>query len=391
MKNIRVGVVGIGNMGTAHANCIFFGEIEGLMLTALCEINPQKTEYYKTVFLGVHFFSDYKEMIKSGEIDAIIIATPHYLHPVIAEYAFNHGLHVLTEKPAGVSVSNVKKMNEAAAESGKIFAIMFNQRTNYLFGELKKLVQGGKLGQIKRVSWSVTNWYRTQYYYDSGSWRATWAGEGGGVLLNQAPHNLDMLQWIFGLPRKIFADVTVGKYHNIEVEDEANIFMKYDNGMFVTFLTSTGETPGTNRLEVSGTLGKAVAENGELKYWLGNIDEREFCFTTDKLSSHTDYTLHIIKDKPQSTAHKTILRNFAKAILNGEPLIAPGTDGINELLISNAAYLSSWKEEWIDLKDFPYDEFEKRLNELKANSKVKPEEEYRASSGKYKNRWKVNW
>lgn len=330
-------------------------------------------------------------MIKSGEIDAVIIATPHYLHPVIAEYAFNHGLHVLTEKPAGVSVSNVKKMNEAAAESGKIFAIMFNQRTNYLFGELKKLVQGGKLGQIKRVFWSVTNWYRTQYYYDSGSWRATWAGEGGGVLLNQAPHNLDMLQWIFGLPRKIFADVTVGKYHNIEVEDEANIFMKYDNGMFVTFLTSTGETPGTNRLEVSGTLGKAVAENGELKYWLGNIDEREFCFTTDKLSSHIDYTLHIIKDKPQSTAHKTILRNFAKAILNGEPLIAPGTDGINELLISNAAYLSSWKEEWIDLKDFPYDEFEKRLNKLKANSKVKPEEEHRASSGKYKNRWKVNW
>lgn len=390
MKNIRVGVIGVGNMGAAHMNAVYQGEIEGLNLTAACDINQEKIEYYKTVFPSVDFFDDYKKMVDSGLVDAVIIATPHYFHPEIAIYAFSRGLHVLTEKPAGVTTGEVLKMNSAAKKSGKVFAIMFNQRTNFLFNKLRDVVKSGKLGGIKRVTWIITNWYRTQKYYDSGSWRATWAGEGGGVLLNQAPHNLDILQWIFGVPEKVFADVSVGKYHNIEVEDEANIFMKYKNGAFLTFLTSTGETPGTNRLEISGTRGKAVAENGKLTLTLSDVDERDFCFNSKYLSTHIEYKTETVEDKDWEGAHKKILQNFANAILKNEPLIANGLDGINELLISNAAYLSAWKGDWVDLGNFPYDEYELKIENLKKNSSLKPED-VKTSSGTYKNRWQVNW
>ncbi len=391
METVKVGVVGLGNMGSVHAKCINNNEVKGLKLTAVCDIDKSVLEKFETYFSDVQVFTDYKQMILSGKIDAVIIATPHYFHPEIAEFAFLNGLNVLTEKPSGVLAEDVKRMNEASERSGKVFAIMFNQRTNSLFRTLKEMVENNELGNIKRVTWNITNWYRTQDYYDSGSWRGTWAGEGGGVLINQAPHNLDIIQWVFGVPQKVFANLSVGKYHNIEVEDEAEIIMKYDDGKTIIFITSTGETPGTNRLEVSGTKGKAVLENGKISAWKSELSEREYCFNSEYHSSHIKYDYSEISDTKDESAHKGILQNFANAILYGEPLIADGKDGINELLISNAAYLSSWFDKWVELNNFPFDDFREKLNELREKSHKKIYKKRVSQSDEYKNRWQVRW
>ncbi len=278
LNEIRVGIVGVGNIGSAHAECIRKGLVKGMRLSALCDIDSEKLKYQKSISGDILTFESYEKMLESGCIDAVIIAVPHMLHGVIAEYAFAHGLHVLTEKPADVTVSAARKMNEAAEKSGKVFAIMFNQRTDPLFRKARDMIRGGELGELKRSVWIVTNWYRTQSYYNSGGWRATWRGEGGGVLINQAPHNLDLWQWICGMPESVTAFCHKAKYHNIEVEDSAEIFTKYKNGAAGTFITSTGEFPGTNRLEISGTRGKLVIEDGKLKLWHTHTDERELCF-----------------------------------------------------------------------------------------------------------------
>ncbi|MBQ8611717.1 MAG: Gfo/Idh/MocA family oxidoreductase, partial [Oscillospiraceae bacterium] len=278
MKPVRIGIIGIGNMGSAHVQSIGEGHIKGLYLSAVADIDPTRLAWVKGRFPAVQCFDTAQALLDSGTVDAIIIATPHWLHPEIAIQAMERGLHVLTEKPAGVAVSQVQRMIEVHKRTGKVFGIMFNQRTNPLFAKARQMVQSGELGHPKRLVWIITNWYRNQGYYDSGAWRASWRGEGGGVLLNQAPHNLDLWQWIFGMPKRVCAFCTEGKYHNIEVEDDATIYAEYENGAVATFITTTGEYPGTNRLEISGDRGKLVLEEGVLKHWKLDGSEREFCF-----------------------------------------------------------------------------------------------------------------
>lgn len=389
MESVHVGIIGLGNMGSAHSQTVFKGLIEGMTLAAVCDIAPSRREWAEINLPGIPIFEDYSKMLKSGLIDTVIIAVPHYGHPIIACEAFSCGLNVLSEKPAGVSISSVKRMNEAAKASGKVFGIMFNQRTHPLFAQAREMVQSGRLGEPKRFSWTVTNWYRTQGYYDSGSWRASWAGEGGGVLLNQAPHNLDLWQWIFGMPSKIHAFCGWGKYHNIEVEDEATIYAEYSNGATAMFITGTGEYPGTNRLEITGDRGKLVLEEGKLRYWKLDRPEREFCYEVPENLPEPEYT-EFLPPYPEE-AHAGILRNFTRAILYGEALLAPGYDGINELTISNAAYLSAWTGKTIEL---PLDtaEFDRLLAERAAVSSYSPDKESKGeATGRYKSRWSVNW
>ena len=388
MEQLRMGIIGIGNMGSAHAVSIDAGRVPGMVLGAVCDIRESRRAWAAGQLPGVAVYSNAHELIHSGKCDAVLIATPHYGHPPLAQAAFEAGLHVLSEKPAGVAVSQVQKMNQAAKQSGKVFGIMFNQRTHPLFQKARELVQTGGLGLPKRLQWTVTNWYRTQEYYDSGAWRATWAGEGGGVLLNQAPHNLDLWQWIFGMPRRLRADCPVGKYHRIEVEDEAAIYAEYDNGATAVFLTSTGEYPGTNRLEIAGDRGKLVLEDGRLKLWTLPLPEREFCFSAGTPLPSPEYT-ELLPDRPE-TAHNGILSNFADAVLHGAPLLAPGEEGIHELTLSNAAYLSSWTGDWVSL---PMDtaRFDQLLGERAERSSLHRGEEGNSADGLYKTRWKVNW
>ena len=390
MKALRTGIVGVGNMGFAHALCIYEGRVDGMCLSALCDINEAKLSTASEKF-KVPVFKNFEDMFSSGLLDAVIIAVPHPLHAVIAESAFRHGLHVMLEKPEDVTVTAARRLNETAKKSGKVFGIMFNQRTNELFARARDIVRGGELGELKRTVWIVTNWYRTQSYYDSGDWRATWSGEGGGVLLNQAPHNLDLWQWICGMPKSVTAFCDVAKYHNIEVEDDAAIFTRYENGAVGTFITTTGEFPGTNRLEISGSLGKIVLEDGKLKWWRLKTDEREFRFsygggTGDIPLEYEEFT----QSAPES-GHRGILQNFTNAVLKGDSLIAEGYEGINELSISNAAYLSSWNGNREIQLPFDEAEFDSKLRLLADKDSLKGNNKSVQSAGGYKKRWQVRW
>lgn len=391
MKNIRVGVIGIGNIGSTHVKSIAEKRIKGMTLCAVCDIDCNKFSWIKEKYPECLLFTDYKGLIESGEVDAIIVAVPHILHGEIGEYALKKGLHVLVEKPVDISVSVAKRLNETAKKSGKVFCIMFNQRTNFLFQKAREIVHSGKLGCLKRSVWIITNWYRTQKYYDSGEWRATWGGEGGGVLLNQAPHNLDLWQWILGMPKTVTAYCEIGKYHDIEVEDDVTIFTEYDNGASGTFITSTGEYPGTNRLEISGDLGKIVLENGTLKWWKLKQPEREVCIQSQEMfpSIETEYTE--ITDDTTSVGHIKILQNFVDCILYGTPLLAPGIEGINELTISNAAYLSHWSGNKKITLPFDNAAFDLLLAEKGKNSKYVKSSSHTVSPGDYRDRWQVRW
>ena len=391
MDKVSVAVIGLGNMGTAHATCIVKGEVSGMELIAVCDVNDKKTAPFIEKYPQVQAFKDYRELIEKKIVDAVIIAVPHPLHSEIAIYALEQDVHVLLEKPADISVSKVKKMNAVAEKSDKVFAIMFNQRTNQLFAKAREIVKGGQLGELKRTVWIVTNWYRTQSYYKSGDWRATWKGEGGGVLLNQAPHNLDLWQWICGMPKSVVGYCEIAKYHDIEVEDDATILTRYENGATGTFITSTGEYPGTNRLEISGDLGKLVLESGVLKWWKLKQPEKEVRVTSEKGCAKIEYDYVEFTQDKKEAAHKGILQNFTNAILNGEELLSPGTDGIYELTISNAAYLSNWLENKEVEIPFDAEQFDLLLEERAKSSKSIIKEDSKIPSDIYKDRWQVNW
>ncbi len=385
---LRVAIVGLGNMGSAHAEAIYGGLIDRMRLVAVCDIAEPRRLWAQQRLEGVAVYDSYDAMLDANVADAVIVATPHYYHPPMAIAAFEHGLHVLSEKPGGVRVSHVQEMCDAAKKSGKVFGVMFNQRTHPLFQRARQIVQGGELGELKRLQWTVTNWYRTQQYYDSGTWRATWAGEGGGVLINQAPHQLDLLQWIFGMPQSVWAHCAEARYHNIEVEDDATIFARYANGATATFITTTGEYPGTNRLEIVGDRGKLVLEDNKMRWWRLDRAEHEVRFERGNSLPEVAYE-EILPDHPEE-AHKGILRNFTRAILDGTDLLAPGYDAVGELTISNAAYLSAWTGEIVPL---PLDtaRFDELLAQHAAKSAYRNAEAVCEADGAYKNRWSVNW
>lgn len=402
---LRFAVIGIGSMGSAHATALYQGKIEHAVLCAVCDTDPQRLEWAKTHLCGVAQYDDYRALLAQHVADAVIIATPHYFHPIIAIDAFAAGMHVLSEKPAGVRVSDVYRMNEAAKASGHAFGIMFNQRTNPLFAQARKLVQSGELGNIKRMEWTVTNWYRTQAYYDSGDWRATWGGEGGGVLLNQAPHNLDLWQWICGMPKSLYAHCAAGRYHHIEVEDDCTIVAVYENGATATFITSTGENPGTNRLEIIGEKGKIIVTDGKLDFYKLSQSERDVCFSAPRsMSEYIPFEKITYAQQSSQSEHLQILQNFTNHILYGETLIAPGYDGIFSLSLSNAAYLSAWQSRTVSLPLSKEDlaAFDAALDDRILHSSYRKAEhvlskktsndtDAEGNSGNYQKRWLNHW
>ena len=286
----------------------------------------------------------------------------------------------MVEKPAGVYTLQVREMMAEADRHPELtFGMMFNQRTNCVYRKLKEMIDGGELGEIKRVSWLITDWYRTQFYYDSGAWRATWAGEGGGVLLNQCPHQLDLLQWLCGLPVRVQAHCHEGKWHDIEVEDDVTAYLEFENGATGVFVTTTGDAPGTNRLEISGTLGKAVCENNTLSFWRNDVDEREWNKTCKEGFKKPDCHQVPVETDGKNPQHPAVLNAFAAHILRGEPLVADGREGIRGLMLSNAMHLSSWLDQAVDL---PIDEvlFREMLMEKCKTSRLKEESDVTLST-----------
>ena len=372
MEQVKLGIIGIGNMGSGHVQNILAGQCPEISLTAVADRREARRDWAKaTVPESVKIFTEGSDLIQSGLCDAVLIATPHYQHPVLAQEAFAAGLHVMCEKPAGVYTKGGGKMNAAADKSGKVFAMMFNQRTNCVYRKMHEMVQGGQLGELKRVNWIITDWYRTQIYYDSGDWRATWEGEGGGVLLNQCPHQLDLLQWICGLPKTVQAFCQEGKWHDIEVEDDVTAYLQFENGATGVFVTTTGDAPGTNRFEVTGTKGKLVCENDQLTFWKLGVDEREFCRTAQEGFAKPPCEKVEVETDGQNPQHVGVLNAFAGNILHGTPLVADGREGINGLTLSNAMHLSSWLKHPVDI---PFDE-DLYLEELNKRRKLSRKKE----------------
>lgn len=371
MDKVRLGIIGIGNMGSSHCKSIIENKVPELELTVVADRQESRRDWAReNLPESVVILEEGKDLIASGLCDAVLVAVPHYQHPELSMDAMAHGLHVLCEKPAGVYTKQVREMNDAAKKSGCVFAMMFNQRTNCIYRKMHELVTGGELGAIKRVNWIVTDWYRTQAYYDSGSWRATWDGEGGGVLLNQCPHNMDLIQWICGMPSKVQAFCHNGKWHDIEVEDDVTAYLEYPNGATGVFVTTTADAPGTNRFEVTLEMGKLVCENDKLTLHKLAVNERTFCKTAKGGFDTPECTVMEVETDGMNEQHVGVMKAFAGKILRGTPLVADGEEGIHGLTLSNAMHLSSWLKKEIEL---PFDEelFLSELNKRRAASRKK--------------------
>lgn len=347
-KKVRFGIIGVGNQGSSYVRSLFKeGKIANGIVTAICDINPKKIEAIKPdAPENCKYFTDYKEMLDSGLIDVAMVEVPHYLHPEMVTEALNRGINVICEKPAGVYTKQVKAMNEAAKKSNAHFAMMFNQRTNCIYRKMREIVQGGGIGELQRVTWIITDWYRTQYYYDSGSWRATWKGEGGGVLINQCPHQLDLVQWIVGeLPTSVNAFCHYGKWHDIEVEDDVTAYFEYKNGATGMFITTTGEAPGTNRLEISGSKGKIVSDGRDVLTWYKNSKDSFELSKNEKVAfPRMDVEVVQVETDGKNLQHEGIINNFANALLGLEEFFVDGTEGVNGVELMNAIELSGWNK-----------------------------------------------
>ena len=333
MEKIRLGIIGIGNMGSGHASNIKNGECPDFVITAIADNNPERLEWSKKQDFGekVAYFDDAISLLDSGLIDACLIATPHYDHPIYAIECLKRDIHVMVEKPAGVYTKQVREMNEQAEKHpNTVFGMMFNQRTNCIYRKLRELVQSGEYGEIRRTNWLITNWYRPQFYYNSGGWRATWAGEGGGVLLNQCPHQLDLWQWICGMPKKVLTKMHFGKWHDIEVEDDVTTYVEYENGATGVFITTTGDAHGSNRFEIQMDKAKFVVENNTLYVDEYSMTEQEFSKTnTHAFATVPSTSKGLVETDGKNPQHVGVLNAFGDAILHGCDLVARGEEGIN--------------------------------------------------------------
>lgn len=378
VEKVRFGLIGMGNIGIHHFS--YFPELEDAELTAICDIDPAKLKELKVpgdfdqaiaaavLDDKIAKYTDYRAMLDSGKVDTVIIAAPHYFHPEMAVEAFRRGIHVICEKPVAITGRQAREMNAAHADSQVVYAAMFQMRTNPVYRKIKEMLEDGTLGEVRRVSWIITDWFRTQAYYDSGGWRGNWTGEGGGVLMNQCPHNLDLFQWFFGLPKRLHAVVHLGKWHDITVEDDVSVLMELANGATASFITSTGDTPGTNRLEITAERGKLVLEEGRLTFFKTEDSVQRIIEQSEVGFYSVSPKVMEIQIEAEPHGHKYITQNTVNAILGKEPLIAPGTEGLDSVQLANAILLSGIRGRTVEVPVCE-DEFDELLEELRADER----------------------
>jgi predicted dehydrogenase len=370
MSKVRLAVIGVSGIGKLHLENV--AKLDKVELAAVCDVVPERAHAAGERY-GCPVYTDSDALLRDRVCEAVLICTPHYTHTTIGIAALESGHHVLVEKPISVHKADCERLiaahqraaHERAAHRDErlVFAAMFNQRTDPHYRTIKQLVDEGVLGDFIRVSWIITDWFRTQTYYDSGSWRATWAGEGGGVLLNQSPHQLDLFQWICGMPSWVWSMCGLGKRHAIEVEDEVTAYLEYPNGCTGVFVTSTGEAPGTNRFEIAAENGRLVLEDGQLTFAHNAVPVTEFLRTSKDPLAKPDVEVEVFDIDGRGSQHLAILENFADAILGGAELIAPAEEGIHSVELANAILYASLMCAPVDL---PLDSvaFERALNQL---------------------------
>jgi predicted dehydrogenase len=366
MDKVRLGIIGLGNIGQHHFGYLSTGKVSRAEVVAVSDAVPAKLEKYRPL----RTFSDGEELMRSGLVDAVIIATPHYQHTTLGIAALKQGLHVMVEKPISAHKADAERLIAAHRQRPKqVFAGMFQLRAESRYLKMRKLIQSGDLGDVVRMSWIMTDWFRTEAYYTSGGWRATWKGEGGGVLLNQCLHNLDAMQWLLGMPARVRGFCQLGRFHQIEVEDNVSAYLEYHNGATGTFVSSTGEAPGTNRFEIAGTRGKVLLEADTLSFTRNESDMLEFSRTAKLGFAKPEACNILIPFENAANSHATLMQNFVNAILDGEPLIAPGEEGIHSVELANVMLYSSLIDQTVEL---PMDSaaYETKLNQLIAASKI---------------------
>ncbi|RKP58161.1 gfo/Idh/MocA family oxidoreductase [Cohnella endophytica] len=382
MKAVKLGIIGLGAEGGMYAGFLAEGKVNNMVIGAICDIDPAKKAAAAEKYPNVPFYDNYLDMLESGKVDAIVTCVPHYLHPEMGIAALERNIHALVEKPAGVYTKQVQQLNDYAASKPELtFAIFFNQRTNPLYQKLKELIDNGEIGEIRRTNWMITTWWRPQGYYDQSAWRATWGGEGGGVLVNQAPHQLDLLQWICGMPSKVYSNVKYGYQRNIAVEDEVSAVFDYENGATGVFITCTHDVLGTDRFEILGEKGKIVVDDSKkitIKRLVKPESEMNATMSMNDVmkifmgqSDSNIYSEEVLEfENVWGAQHMTVLENFAANIVDGTPLIAPGSDGIHGVRLANAIHLSSFLGKKVEI---PFDE---ELYLVELNKKIKEENKY---------------
>lgn len=371
MASVRLGLIGLGNIGRHHATYLLEGQVPRCELTAVCSPTAAKLEPYRA--RGLQTFTDATGLIQSGGLDAVLIATPHYQHTSLGRAALEAGLHVMVEKPISAHKADAERLLASAAKHpNQVLAGMFQLRVEPRYAKLRHLLTGGELGRIQRVTWINTDWFRTEAYYASGGWRATWQGEGGGVLLNQCLHNLDVLAWLLGPPARVRGFCQFGQWHHIEVEDQVTACFEYADGATGTFISSTGEAPGTNRFEIAGSRGRVVLENNRLHFTRNETDALEWSRTAAVGFSKPEIWNIDIPFTDAAQQHATLMQNFVGAILDGTPLIAPGSEGLHSVELANAIVFSSLLGQTVEL---PLDgaAWEQRLAQLIRDSRFAKE------------------
>ncbi len=372
-EQVKLGIVGLGTQGGQYATFISEGKVPDLVVGAICDVDESKRETAEQ--LGVPFYTDYKQMIDSGEVDAVVTTVPHYLHPEVGIYALEHGVHTMVEKPVGVYTRQARELIDLAATHPELtFGVFFNQRTNPLYRDIKAILDSGELGKLRHTSWIITTWWRPQGYYDQSEWRATWGGEGGGVLVNQAPHQLDLWQWLCGVPKAVFAKCAYGFKRDIVVEDEVNAIVDFGEGATGSFITCTHDMAGTDRLEILCDQGKIVVDHSKvLTITRLTDDEQTMSNGMDPTTVRKLFRGELDKDAlmseevkdygtPWGVQHIEVLRNFTQAVLGNEQLLAPGGDGIHGVRLANAIHLSSWLNQEVSIENFDEDAYLTELN-----------------------------
>ena len=381
-EKVKLGIIGYGAEGGMYAG--FFKNNDerlndNIELAAVCDNDPAKKAKVAEDFPGLPFFDNYLDLLESGIVNAIVTTVPHYDHCVMGIAALERGIHLLGEKPAGVYTKDVERLIETSKKHPETtFAIFFNQRTNPLYRRVKQLMDEKAIGDLQRATWIITTWWRPQGYYNQSAWRATWGGEGGGVLVNQAPHQLDLLQWICGKPEKVYAKLQYGAGRDIVVENEVNALLDFGNGATGSFITCTNDIVGTDRFEIFGTKGKIIVEDSKklivkqltapeaelsenmdmqdvMRLFMGQVNMEDYVKVTEE-----EFVT------PQGLQHISVLNNFADHIVNGEPLLANGEEGINGVTLANAMHLSFWLDKEVDYNvdgDLYLAELNKRIAE----------------------------
>lgn len=349
MEKVRMAIIGVGAMGKKYAMYIFQNQIRNMELTALVCRNEAARDWAEAQFGDtVKIFESSQELYNHTEYyDGVLIVTPHKEHPRLAKEAFSKGIHVFVDKPAGVYTKEVRELNEIANKVGKAYAIMFHKRSLPIYKYIKELIEVGGLGKINRVTWTTTNLFRSVKYHQSSPWRSSWKGEGGGLLMNQAQHPLDLWQWFFGMPKTMLGLIDFGKYNDFAVDDNGTLIMEYEDGMRGIFISSTGEGVGEERIEIVGNGGRLVLENEIIKYWKYEISMEEIAELGEETGVKVPYVYEERKFDYSGNPYIEMLGNFSDHILYKHPLIAKGDDGIHALELANAAYLSAWEDEKI--------------------------------------------